>query len=210
MIQLIQSRLYPEQMEILYEVKNFTDEILQKDFEIKGGKWFADGEGWLIGENRENSAAMVMSKGEYFGDVLLEFDAATVLPATRDINVTWHGCWDEEKNRRGTAYVAGLEGWWQGMVGFEKSPDYNFFVNTKLLDFQPGKVYHMTVGNIGNDIFIAVDGVLALEIRDPQPIDTMKYGRIGFEAYCTRVRYKNLCVRRAVAENCFKPYEPEF
>ena len=33
------------------------------------------------------------------GDVLVEFDAATILPATRDINVTWHGSWDDEKNR---------------------------------------------------------------------------------------------------------------
>ena len=63
-----------------------------------------------MGENRENSAAMVMSKGEYFGNVLIEFDAETVLPATRDINLTFHGSWDEEKNIRDVAYVFGLEG----------------------------------------------------------------------------------------------------
>ena len=209
MIQLIRSQLFPEEMEILYR-RDFTPATLAEDFEIKGGRWYVNDEGWLVGENRENSAAMVMSKGEYFGDVLVEFDAATVLPATRDINVTWHGEWDEVNNCRGVAYVAGIEGWWQGMVGFEKSPVGDYFVNTKLLDFVPGRVYHLTVGNIGSDIFVAVDGVLALEIRDPQPIDYMKYGRIGFEAYCTRVKYKNLTVRRAVAVDCFKPYEPEF
>lgn len=209
MIQLIRSQLFPENMEVLYE-RAFSPEMIAEDFEIKGGKWYVNDEGWLVGENRENTAAMIMSKGEYFGDVLVEFDAATVLPATRDINVTWHGEWDEENERRGVAYVAGIEGWWQGMVGFEKSPELTFFVNTKLFDFVPGRVYHMTAGNIGNDIFVAIDGVLALEIRDPQPIDYMKYGRIGFEAYCTRVKYKNLCVRKAVAVDCFKPYEPEF
>ncbi len=209
MLQLIKSRLYPETMEVLYS-KAFSPEMIAEDFEIKGGKWFVNEEGWLVGENRENSAAMIMSKGEYLGDVLIEFDAATVLPATRDINVTWHGQWDEEKNERGIAYVAGLEGWWQGMVGFEKSPDYTFYCNTKLLNFVPGKVYHMTVGNIGNDIFICVDGVVALEIHDPDPIDINKYGRIGFEAYCTRVKYKNLVIRKAVAEECYKPYDPEF
>ena len=196
-------------MELLYSA-NFTPELLKQDFEIKGGKWYVDNEGWLIGENRENYAAMVMSKAEYFGDVLLEFDAATVLPATRDINVTWHGEWDEEKNARGIAYVAGLEGWWHGMVGFEKSPVSNYFVNTKLLNFVPGKTYHMTVGNIGRDIFIAVDNVMALELYDPDPIDIMKYGKIGFEAYCTRVKYRNLKIKRAVAVDCFKPYDPEF
>lgn len=209
MIQLIRSRLYPEKMELLYKCDTFTEEIVERDFERKGGKWYVQ-DGWLVGENRENSAAMIMSKGEYFGDVLVEFDASTVLPATRDINVTWHGTWDEEKNARGIAYVAGIEGWWQGMVGFEKSPVSNYFINTKLFKFEPGRTYHMTAGNIGSDIFIAIDDVLALEIRDPDPIDIMKYGRIGFEAYCTRVRYKNLCVRRAVQEDCFKPYEPEF
>ncbi|MDO5445670.1 MAG: hypothetical protein Q4F31_08630 [Eubacteriales bacterium] len=210
MIQLIRSRLYPEDMEIMYRCPAFSSEVLDRDFEIKGGKWYTDEEGWLIGENRENFAAMVMSKGEYFGDVLVEFDAATVLPATRDINVTWHGEWDEEKNARGIAYVAGIEGWWQGMVGFEKSPVSDYFINTKLLDFVPGKIYHMTVGNIKNDIFIAIDNVLALEIYDPEPMDYMKYGKIGFEAYCTKVKYRNLTVRKAKAVSCCKPYDPEF
>ena len=209
MIQLIRSQLFPERMEVLYR-RDFTPEVLREDFEIKGGKWHVDADGWLIGENRENFAAMVMSKEEYFGDVLVEFDAATVAPATRDINVTWHGEWDEENDCRGVAYVAGIEGWWHGMVGFEKSPVSDYFVNTKLLNFEPGRVYHMVVGNIGSDIFVAIDGVLALEIRDPQPIDYMKYGRIGFEAYCTKVKYKNLTVRRAFAVDDCEPYEPEF
>ena len=210
MIQLMKTQLFPEQMDVLYRAETFTQERVDADFEVKGGKWYVDEEGWLVGENRENSAAMIMSKGEYFGDVLVEFDAATVMPATRDINVTWHGEWDEENNRRGVAYVVGVEGWYQGMVGFEKSPTYDLVVNTKLFPFEPGRVYHITAGNLGNVIFLAVDGVVALEIRDPQPIDIMKYGRIGFEAFCTRVKYRNLTVRRAVGVDNFKPYDPEF
>ena len=80
MIQLIRRQIFPETMEILYD-KEFTTENLTENFEIKGGKWYVDEEGWLVGENRENSAAMVISKDDYFGDVLLEFDAATILPA---------------------------------------------------------------------------------------------------------------------------------
>ena len=196
-------------METLYECGEFDDNILRRDFEIKGGRWYTE-DGWLIGENRENFAAMIMSRGEYFGDVLVEFDAATVLPATRDINVTWHGEWDDEKNARGVAYVAGIEGWWQGMVGFEKSPVSDYFINTKLLDFKPGKVYHMVAGNIGSEIFVVIDNVVALQIRDQQPIDYSKYGRIGFEAYCTKVKYRNLKVKRAFAVESYRPYEPEF
>ena len=209
MIQLIRSRLYPEKMEVLYD-RPFSPEMLEEDFEIRDGKWYVDEEGWLIGENPNNSAAMVISKGEYFGDVLIEFDAATVLPATRDINVSWHMSWNEEKNARGTAYVMGLQGWYDGYVGFEKSPEYRFVANTKLLDFVPGKVYHIAVGSIGNRVFITVDGVTALEIRDPDPIDLMAHGRMGFEAYCTRVKYKNLVIRRAVGKNSYQPYQPEF
>lgn len=209
MIQLIKSRIDPAGLEVLYD-RPFTPASLEEDFEIKGGRWQVDPEGWLIGENRENSAAMVMSKADYFGDVLVEFDAATVLPATRDINVTWHGSWDEERNCRGTAYVAGIQGWWEGMVGFEKSPKYDLLVQTKLFPFVPGQIYHMTVGNIGNDLFVAIDGVLALEIHDPDPIDFYRFGRVGFEAYCTRVKYRNLQIKRAVAVSTAKPYDPEF
>lgn len=209
MLQLIRSRIHPEELEVLYD-RPFSRESIAEDFEIKGGNWYVDDEGWLVGENRENYAAMIMSRNEYFGDVLIEFDAATVAPATRDINVTWHGVWDEEKNRRGKAYVVGIEGWWQGMVGFERSPDLDFMVQTKLLDFEPGRVYHVTAGNVGNDIFFFIDGKLALEITDPDPIDIEHLGLIGFEAYCTRVKYKNLKVKRARSEYCYVPYDPEF
>lgn len=209
MIHLMKTTIYPEQMEVLYD-RPFSPEMLAEDFEIKGGKWYVDEEGWLVGENRENYAAMIMSKAEYFGDVMVEFDAATVLPATRDINVTWHGSWDEENDRRGIAYVAGIEGWWQGNVGFEKSPDLNCMITTRLLKFEPGKVYHLCVGNVGNKIFVIVDGQVALEYYDPDPIDINKHGLIGFEAYCTRCKYKNLKVKRAFSEETYVPYEPEF
>jgi len=210
MIQLMNKRIDPKKLEVLYCKDTFTQEAIDADFMPKGGKWYTDEDGWLIGENRENSAAMIISKGKYFGDVLIEFDAATILPASRDINVSWHLDWDETENKRGIAYVFGVEGWWQGLVGFEKSPTYDLVAATKLFPFEPGRVYHIAVGNIGNELFIAVDGVLALEIFDPDPIDIMKYGRIGFEAYCTKVKYKNVSVKRITYTDTAKPYEPEF
>ena len=198
-----------ENLEVIYE-KDFTSEVLEDDFDIKSGKWYVDCEGWLVGENPESSAAMVISKADYLGDVLLEVDAATVLPATRDINVTIHGSWNEEKNTRDKGYVYGLEGWWEGYVGFEQSPEYDLVVNSKLLDFVPGKVYHLAVGNIGADTFFCVDGVVALNVRSQRPIDIEKFGKIGFEAYCTKVKYKNLKIKLLVAKEDFTPYTPEF
>jgi len=209
MIRLRRKVLYPDTMPVLYDAP-LSEASLERDFEVKGGKWYVTDDGWLVGENRESSAAMILTKAQYFGDVLVEFDAATVLPATRDINVTIHGSWDEEKNCRDMGYVFGLEGWWQGLVGFEKSPKYDLVVNTKLLHFEPGKVYHVEVGNLGRELFMNVDGVLAFEITDPDPIDTETFGRVGFEAFCTRVKYKNLKIKRAEYTDDFTPYTPEF
>lgn len=208
MIQLMKKQLLPEKMEILYNTP-FTEKSLAEDFEIKAGKWYVE-EGWLVGENRTNFAAMVISKADYFGPILLEFDAQTILPCTHDINVMWHGSWNEKTNTRDIAYVAGLEGWWDGKVGFEKSPEYRLNVGTQLFEFEPGRVYHMTVGDIDGHIFVAVDGRLVLEVTDPEPIDGGTYGKIGFEAYCSRLKFKNLCIKRVTWTDTPKEYTPEF
>lgn len=209
MLQLMKKKLYPEKMEALLEIKDFTEEVLRDNFEEKGGKWYIE-DGWLVGENRNCTADMIVTKDKFLGDILVEFDAATVLPSTRDINVTIHGSWDEEKNARGVGYVFGLEGFWEGYVGFERSPDYNFLVLTDLLNFTPGETYHITVGNMANTFFLFVDGRLAFQITDPNPYDVNEHGFVGFEAFCTRVKYKNLSIKRLVVEDDWKTYQPQF
>ena len=209
MLQLMKKRLYPENMETLFSAEEFTEDIVRDSFDIKGGKWYVE-DGWLVGENRNCTADMIVTKDKFFGDILVEFDAATVLPSTRDINVTIHGSWDEEKNCRGVGYVFGLEGFWEGYVGFERSPDYNFLVLTDLLNFTPGETYHITVGNMANTFFLFVNGRLAFQITDPTPYDVNEHGLVGFEAFCTRVKYKNLSIKRLVAEDDWKTYQVEF
>ena len=209
MIQLMKKKLFPERMESLYECDRFTDEVIERDFEIHGGRWYAE-DGWVVGENRECSAAMIMTRGEYVGDVLVEFDAATVAPATHDINVTWHVSWDYDKNARGMGYVMGVEGFWEGFIGFERSPDYSLLAMTDLFDFTPGEVYHITVGNIGSTLFMAINDRLALSVTDPAPIDIAKYGNVGFEAFCTKVKYRNLKIKKLEYVDDWKTYTPEF
>ena len=209
MLQLMKKRLYPENMETLFSAEKFTEAIVRDSFDIKGGKWYVE-DGWLVGENRNCTADMIVTKDKFFGDILVEFDAATVRPSTRDINVTIHGSWDEEKNCRGVGYVFGLEGFWEGYVGFERSPDYNFLVLTDLLNFTPGETYHITVGNMANTFFLFVDGRLAFQITDPTPYDVNEHGLVGFEAFCTRVKYRNLSIKRLVAEDDWKTYQVEF
>ncbi len=207
-MRLLHKELIPEKSEILYH-EEFTDNVLKRDFEIRGGKW-RTGDGWLIGENPDNCPGMVISKRNFTGNVMLDFKAATIPPCTHDINVMWNGSWNEEKNTRDVAYVAGIQGWWHGKVGFEKSPDYRLNVATQIFDFQPGKIYRVQAGSIDGHIFVIIDGKLVLEVTDPDPIDTGKYGRVGFEAYCSKLKFTDFYVKRPYWEAVSEKYQPEF
>jgi hypothetical protein len=187
----------------------FTEESLARDFEVRGGEWDVE-DGWLTGRNRGNFPGMVISRRDFPGPVMLDFEARTMPPCTHDINWMWSGSWDEKTNTRGLAYVAGLQGWWDGKIGFEKSPDYRLNCGTQYLRFEPGRTYHIQSGSIGGHIFCAVDGTLALEVTDPDPIDQNQYGRIGFEAYCSQIQIRALRVCRLLWKTVDSSYTPEF
>lgn len=205
---LMKKRIDVEKMDILYD-KPFTQASFEADFEIKDGKWYVE-DGWLIGESRRNFASMAVMKRDFFGPVCLDFYARVLPPCTHDINCMWSGSWNEETNSRHIAYVAGIGGWWDGKIGFEKSPDYTLNCGTKMFTFDPEHTYHMQCGSIGGHVFVIVDGELAIEATDPHPIDQSKFGKIGFEAYCTRVAYRDLKIKRASYEDVNAQYTPEF
>ena len=207
-MRLMKKIIDPDTMEILYDAP-FTKENFARDFEIRDGNWYVE-DGWLIGESRKNFASMAILKENFFGPVCLDFYAKVLPPCTHDINCMWSGSWNEETNTRDIAYVAGIGGWWDGKIGFEKSPEYKLNCGTKMFQFEPGKVYHMQCGSIGGHVFVIVDGQLAIEATDPDPIDQSKFGRIGFEAYCTRVAYTNFKIRRASYTEENTAYIPEF
>jgi hypothetical protein len=208
MIKLLGKRLEPETMPVLYDTP-ITEDSFLRDFEVRDGKWWVE-DGWLIGENPNMSAAITLLKESFYGPVFLDFYAKVLPPSTHDINCMWSGSWDETHNRRGLAYVAGLGGFWDRKVGFEKSDAYKLVAATKLMDFEADHVYHMQCGSIGGHVFVLVDGVVALEIRDPEPIDQMKNGRVGFEAFSTRVAYRDLKILRADYTPAKETYEKEF
>jgi len=166
--------------------------------------------GWLTGKNPENCPGMIVSKRDFFGNVMVDFEARTVLPSTHDIDVMWNGSWDETKNERGIAYVAGLEGWWVGKIGLEKSPDYLLNAATPLFDFEPGKIYRIQAGSVDGHCFICVDGKLLLEMTDTQPIDNQKNGKIGFEAYCSFIQIRNIKVKSICWSELVLNYSKEF
>ena len=68
----------------------------------------------------------------------------------------------------------------------------------------------MQCGSVAGHVFVIVDGQLCIEATDPDPIDQARYGRVGFEAYCTRVAVTDFRVRRAVWSEVAERYEPEF
>jgi hypothetical protein len=205
---LMKKKILLGKSEILYN-RPVSAESLAREWTIHHSEWGADGE-WLTGSNRGNWPGMAVLKQDFPGNVLVEFEAQTLLPSSHDINVMWNGEWLKDGDRRGLAYVAGLQGWWTGKVGIEKSDKYEFMVGTPLLDFVPGKLYKIQAGSINGHCFIFADNQLLLEAMDPDPIDHQKYTKIGFEAYCSMIRIKNIVIRQIYWEEVEMKYEPEF
>jgi hypothetical protein len=205
---LMKKKVLLSKSKILYD-RQVTPESLAAEWTIHHSEWDADGE-WLTGSNRGNHPGMAILNQDFPGNVLVEFEAQTLLPSSHDINVMWNGEWLEDGDRRGLAYVAGLQGWWTGKVGIEKSDKYEFMVGTPLFSFVPGKLYKIKAGSIEGHCFIFADDQLLLEAMDPDPIDNRKYTKIGFEAYCSRIRIRNIVIRQIHWEEAGMKYEPEF
>lgn len=207
-IRLMKKEIDVANSPILYD-KKIDESVLQQDWDIKTGEWWIEDE-WLCGKNPGNFPGMVISKDDFKGNVMFEFEGRNIAPSTHDINFMWNGSWKKDVNERDVAYVTGLEGWWEGKIGIEKSPDYKFMCGTPLFNYEPGKTYKMLGGSIDGHCFVMVDGKLLLEAMDPDPIDNQKYAKIGFEAYCSIIEVKNLVVRQIKWEPVDMAYIPEF
>ena len=208
MLTIMRKKINLEKSKVLYS-EPFTKENLAKNWNHYSGEWrFEDG--WVYGKNPDNKPGMIVSKKNYPGNVIVEFEAQTVLPSKHDIDFMWNGSWDEKKNQRGVAYVGGLQGWWEGKAGIEKAPDYKLTACTPLFSFTPGKVYNVKGGSIDGHCFVFVDGKLLLEVTDPDPIDSKKHAKIGFEAYASHIKIRNLIVRQIAWVPLNLKYDKEF
>jgi len=195
--------------ELLFQQKSFDKETFESIFLIKSGEWKVE-DGWIVGKNPDMCPGMIISKKDFFGNVMVEITAKTVAPSTHDINVMINGEWDNEKDIRGNAYVAGVEAFWHGNIGFEKSPEYKLTAATQLFSFDPDEEVNFKFGNIDGKIFVLVNDTLCLEITDPDPLDTAKYGKIGFEAYSSCWKFKDLKVYKLKYKKIEEYYNPEF
>lgn len=195
--------------ECIYEMESFDEKTFNEEFEVKSGEWSVEN-GWAVGKNPNMCPGMIVSKKDFFGNVMVEITAKTVSPSTHDINVMINGEWDEEKDERGLAYVAGVEAFWHGNVGFEKSPEYKLTAATPLYNFNPDEEHNFKMGSVDGKVFVLVDDNFCLEIQDPEPLDVDKYGKIGFEAYSSWWKFKGLKVYKLKYEKVEEYYNSEF
>ena len=192
--------------ELLLAVDEFSQEAFEKHFATKTGEWWTE-DGWVVGRNPDMCPGMIVSKEDFFGEIMFEITTKLVPPSTHDINVMINGEFGKE---RGNAYVAGIEAFWQGNIGFEKSPGYKLTAATNLFDFDPDKEHVLQFGNAAGLLFVRVDGNICLMVTDPDPIDVNKYGKVGVEAFSSWLKFRNMKIYRLKTEKVKEYYCPEF
>jgi hypothetical protein len=177
-------------------------------FTFHNSHWTVEN-GWLTGKNPEESAGMAILKKDFPGNVLIEFEARTVAPSTHDINFMWNGEWSHELNSCGNAYIGSICGWYSGRVGIERSPGYRLRVTSPNRDFKPCATYLVHAGSIDGTCFIFINGELALEVDDPEPLDSQKYSKVAFTAWSSHIQIRNIVIRQISWNSVMRKYFPE-
>lgn len=175
---------------------------------VKSGTWHYR-DGWLIGEEIGNFGGILFSKKAFEKNVMFSFTIGAVPPATRDLNAVFCAKWDAATDYLGDSYVCGLNGWYEHKSGIERNAGYgsNLYATTSAYQYTPGTTVRMTAGAIDGHAFMVVDDVLVAELIDPCPICG---GHVGFSAYCTRLKIKDVEIREIYWEKFSQTYQPEF
>ena len=185
--------------------ENYTDL-----FEHKAGEWKFEN-GYLIGKEDGNKGGILYTKESYDKPVMISFTAASVLPATRDVNAVFCANWDDDVNDLGDSYVCGVGGWYDNKAGLERNIKGNklaFRSITSSYQYVPGKEIRLTCGAIDGHIFMVIDDELVAEYIE---YDTpLKSGHIGFSPFCTILKIKDIEVKEIYFEKVKEHYDPEF
>jgi len=175
--------------------REITGENLNDLFEIHNSRWSVEA-GWLTGINPDESAGMAVFKQDFPGNILIGFECRTVKHSNHDINFMWNGEWSDELNSCRNAMIGSICGWHLNRIGIEKSPDYKLRVTVPNNNFEPGETYSVHAGSINNTSFIFINGKLAIEVDDPDPIDRFKYAKVAFTAWASHIQFRNIIIRQ--------------
>lgn len=178
-------------------------------WEVLSGEWKCE-DGCLIGSERKSTAALIVSKKDFGRDIMFSFTIQAVPPATRDLNALFYTQVNEQRNWIGESYVCGLNGWYEHRSGIERDEadgTVSLYTSTALYKYVKGTEVRMDVGCINGHSFMMVDGEMVTELQDPHPLNP---GKVGFSAYCTMLRIKDIEVRELYWEDFPQEYEPEF
>jgi len=211
-ILLLGKKIIADKSPVIFEYKPSDD--WQDFWDVMTGEWYHEN-GYLIGSEAGNFGGILMSKERYEEDVMFSFTIGTVLPATRDVNAVFCANWNETHDYLGLSYVCGLNGWYENKAGIEKNlvcskedgDQRALYSTTAAYCYQPGTEVRMTAGSINGHTFMVVDDVLVTELIDPIPI---KGGHVGFSAYCTKLKIRDIEVRKIYWEEFIQKYKPEF
>ena len=186
------------------------DEKFTDIFEIKAGEWKYEN-GYLIGKENGNKGGILYTKKVFDRPVMISFTAASVLPATRDVNAVFCASWDDENNYLGDAYVCGVGGWYDNKAGLErnvKNGDCPFRSLTGSYKYPAGKEIRLTCGAIDGHLFMVIDDELVAEyVETAKPLTS---GHIGFSPYCTILKIKDIEIKEIYYETVEEGYKPEF
>ncbi len=185
-------------------VRSDPDENWLNDWTPMSGEWKQE-DGFLIGIEPGNKGGILFSKQYFTQNVMMRFKISTVLPATRDLNAVFCAKWNTDIDYLGESYVCGLNGWYDNKSGIERNG--GFYTSTTLYQYTPGTEVEMLVGAIDGHCFMFVDGKLITEYLDEKPLTE---GHIGFSAYCTILKIRDIEIREIVWESKQQSYTPEF
>ncbi len=205
-IHLLGKKIIVDKSPVLFSYQ--PDENWQEYWFAGTGTWKHEN-GYLIGEERQNRGGILMSKERFDKDIMFSFTIGAVLPATRDVNAVFCADWDKETDYLADSYICGLNGWYEGKSGIERNARYGspLYATTASYTYVPGSEVRMTAGAIKGHTFMVVDDELVTELIDPDPL---LGGRVGFSAYCTKLKIKDIEVREIFWEEFPQKYIPEF
>ena len=209
-IKLVEKRIIADKCKTL--LKYSPDENFTDIFEIKAGEWCYK-DGYLIGKETGNKGGILYTKQVFDKPVMISFTAASVPPATRDVNAVFCASWDDEKDDLGDSYVCGVGGWYDNRAGIErnvkgKNGVCSFRSLTGAYKYRAGKEIRLTCGAINGHLFMVIDDELIAEYAETaEPLTT---GHIGFSPYCTVLKIKDIEIKEIYYEDVTEGYLPEF